>query len=75
MSVIRDNKWRKILEENFPPKFIVKISNGRGYGVFDFDGNFAKVVVDEVPEELKEEAIDALEGCPVDAIREIKSEE
>jgi len=43
--------------------------------VFDFDGNFAKVVVDEVPEELKEEAIDALEGCPVDAIREIKSEE
>ena len=38
MSVIRDNKWRKILEENFPPKFIVKISNGRGYGVFDFDG-------------------------------------
>ena len=38
MSVIRDNKWRKILEENFPPKFVVKISNGRGYGVFDFDG-------------------------------------
>lgn len=38
MSVIRDNKWKKILEENFPPKFVVKISNGRGYGVFDFDG-------------------------------------
>lgn len=38
MSAIRDNKWRKTLEENFPPKFIVKISNGRGYGVFDFDG-------------------------------------
>lgn len=38
MSVIRDNQWRKILEENFPPKFVVKISNGRGYGTFDFDG-------------------------------------
>jgi len=43
--------------------------------VFDFDGNFAKVVVDEVPKDLEEEAMDALEGCPVDAIREIKSEE
>lgn len=43
--------------------------------VFDFDGNLAKVVVDVVPEELKEDAIDALEGCPVDAIYEKKSEE
>lgn len=43
--------------------------------VFDFDGNFAKVIVDKVPEDLMEDAIDALEGCPVDAIREVKSEE
>ena len=36
--------------------------------VFGFDDNYAEVIVDEIPEELKEEAMDALEGCPVDAI-------
>ena len=38
MSIIRNDRWRKILEENFPSKFIIKINNGRGYGVLDFDG-------------------------------------
>lgn len=37
--------------------------------VFGFDDNYAEVIVDEIPEKLKEEAMDALEGCPVDAIK------
>lgn len=37
--------------------------------VFGFDDNYAEVIVDEIPEELKEEAMDALEACPVDAIK------
>lgn len=36
--------------------------------VFGFDDNYAEVIVDEIPEDLKECAMDALEGCPVDAI-------
>lgn len=36
--------------------------------VFGFDDNYAEVIVDEIPEDLKESAMDALEGCPVDAI-------
>ncbi len=36
--------------------------------VFGFDDNYAEVIVDEIPEELKEDAYDALEGCPVNAI-------
>ena len=37
-------------------------------GVKYENDNYAEVIVDEIPEELKEEAMDALEGCPVDAI-------
>lgn len=37
--------------------------------VFGFDDNYAEVIVNEIPEELKKEAMDALEGCPVDAIK------
>ena len=40
--------------------------------VFGFDDNYAEVIVDEIPEELKKEAMDALEGCPVDAISIVK---
>ena len=40
--------------------------------VFGFDDNYAEVIVDELPAELKEEALDALEGCPVDAISIVK---
>ena len=36
--------------------------------VFGFDDNYAEVIVDEITEDLKEDAMDALEGCPVDAI-------
>lgn len=37
--------------------------------VFGFDDNYAEVIVNEIPEELKKEAMGALEGCPVDAIK------
>ena len=36
------------------------------------DDGFAGVIVDEVKEELKEDAIDAKEGCPTGAIEEVK---
>ena len=36
--------------------------------VFGFEDNYAEVIVDEIPEDLKEDAMDALEGCPVVAI-------
>ena len=36
--------------------------------VCGFEDNYAEVIVDEIPEDLKEDAMDALEGCPVDAI-------
>ncbi|MBO5414546.1 MAG: ferredoxin [Bacilli bacterium] len=42
--------------------------------VFDVD-RVAKVVVDEISEEVKDDAIDAMEGCPVAAIVEEKEEE
>ncbi len=35
------------------------------------DSGLASVVVDEISEDLKEDAIDAKEGCPVGAIEEI----
>lgn len=39
--------------------------------VFEIDDEgLANVVVEEVPEELNEDALDALEGCPVNAIAE-----
>ena len=37
--------------------------------VFEIDG-VAKVIVDEVPKELEEDALDAKEGCPTGAIVE-----
>lgn len=40
--------------------------------VFELDDTCAKVIVDEVPEDVKEDAIDAMEGCPVGAIVEEK---
>jgi len=39
------------------------------------DEGLADVLVEEVPEELNEDALDALEGCPVSAIAEADSEE
>ena len=38
------------------------------------DDGLAAVIVDEVPEEIIEDAIDAKEGCPTDAIKEVKEE-
>lgn len=38
------------------------------------DEGFAEVTVEEVAEELHEDAVDALEGCPVSAIEEIEEE-
>lgn len=38
---------------------------------FNEDG-FAQVKVDEVPKEYEEDAIDAKEGCPTNAIEEIE---
>ena len=43
-------------------------AGGAGDKVFGFEDNYAEVIVDEIPEDLKEDAMDALEGCPVDAI-------
>lgn len=34
------------------------------------DDGLAKVIVDEIPQNLEEDAIDAKEGCPTDAIEE-----
>ncbi len=43
------------------------------YEVFEIeDDGLAGVRVEEVPEELVEDALDALEGCPTDAIEEVK---
>ena len=43
------------------------------YEVFEIDDDgLATVKCDEVPEELMEDATDALEGCPTDAIEEVK---
>lgn len=42
--------------------------------VFGFDDNCAKVIVDEIPNELANDAMDALEGCPVNAISVVDSE-
>ena len=40
--------------------------------VFEMDDEgLATLVVDEIPEEVCEDAIDAKEGCPVNAIEEI----
>lgn len=36
------------------------------------DDGLAVVIVDEVPEELVEDAVDAKEGCPTDAIEEVE---
>jgi len=36
------------------------------------DDGLAQVIVDEVPEEVESDAIDALENCPTDAIVEIE---
>lgn len=35
------------------------------------DDGYATTIVDEVSEELTEDAIDAKEGCPVNAIEEV----
>jgi ferredoxin len=49
--------------------------------VFDFsDEGYATTkeeanVLDTMEDEVKEEALDALEGCPVGAIEEVESEE
>ena len=37
------------------------------------DDGFAGVIVDEVKDELKEDAIDAKEGCPTGAIEEVEN--
>ena len=38
---------------------------------FEIDDNgYATTIVDEISEEIKEDAIDAKEGCPVGAIEE-----
>lgn len=38
------------------------------------DDGLATVIVDEIPEEIKEDAIDAKEGCPTSAIEDAKEE-
>lgn len=36
------------------------------------DDGLATVIVEEIPEELNEDALDAKEGCPTDAIEEVE---
>lgn len=43
--------------------------------VFGFDDNCADVIVDEIPAELVNDATEALESCPVNAISIVNSEE
>ena len=41
--------------------------------VFDFnDGGLAECILDEIPEDLEETAMDAINQCPTEAIEEIK---
>ena len=43
--------------------------------VFEIDDDgLAKVTTEEINEEFVEDAVDAKEGCPVDAIKEINEE-
>ena len=43
------------------------------YEVFEIeDDGLATAKIDEIPEELIEDAVDAKEGCPTDAIEEVK---
>ncbi len=37
------------------------------------DDGLANVIVEEIKDELKEDAIDAKEGCPTNAIEEIEN--
>ena len=40
--------------------------------VFEIDDDgLAKTIVNEIAEEVMEDAVDAKEGCPVDAIKEV----
>ena len=44
--------------------------------VFEIDDDqLATTIVDEVADEVMEDAVDAKEGCPVDAIKEVTEEE
>lgn len=46
---------------------------GNAREVFEFNGEgFAQVKMDVIPKEYEEEAIDAKEGCPTDAIEEVE---
>ena len=38
MNIVRNSNLNKILREKLPENFTVKINNGNGYCVFDFDG-------------------------------------
>lgn len=38
-------------------------------GVFEMDGDIAKVIVDEVPENDADACSEAAEACPVEAIK------
>ena len=41
--------------------------------VFEIDDDgLAATIVEEIPEDIKDDAIDAKEGCPTDAIEEVK---
>ena len=61
----------------------VKVDNEKCFGcgacpslapeVFEFnDDGYAQVIVDEVPEDKKEEVQEAIDNCPAGAIEEIK---
>jgi len=38
------------------------------------DDGFASVIIDEIPNDLEEDAIDAKDGCPTSAIEEVKAD-
>ena len=40
--------------------------------VFSLEDGFSHVIVDEVPDDVKDDVIDAIEGCPTSAIEEIE---
>ena len=53
----------------------MKVDKNACIGCGACDGNYAEVIVDEIPKELESDAMDALEGCPVEAISLVTSEE
>ena len=73
--LVKNTAWQIPLNERVGASIclLCKVSKRQTSG--ETGDGVAKVVVDEISEEVKDDAIDAMEGCPVAAIVEEKEEE